>query len=63
MDCELAPVDQVLPEAEEEVKVTDPPEQKVVAPEAVMVGTAGAPGSLMVVDTVFEAQPSVKLKL
>ena len=49
--------------AEDEVKVTEPPEQKVVAPEAVIVGAAGAPGSVIVADTVFEAQPLLKVKL
>ena len=63
MDCVVAPVDHVLPEAEDEVKVTDPPEQKVVNPLAEMVGTAGAPGSLIVVETVLEVHPLSKLKL
>ena len=63
MDWVVAPVDQVLPLAEDEVKVTEPPEQKVVAPLAEIVGVAGAPGSLMVVETVFEVHPSSKVKL
>ncbi len=37
----MAPFDQVFPVALDEVKVTDPPEQKVVAPLAVMVGVVG----------------------
>ena len=37
----VAPLDQILPEALDEVKVTDPPEQNVVAPPADMVGVAG----------------------
>lgn len=41
IDCVVAPVDHVFPVAEEEVKVTEPPEQKVVGPPAVMVGVAG----------------------
>jgi hypothetical protein len=41
IDCEVAPVDQRLPVAEEEVKVTEPPVQNVVAPPAVIVGVAG----------------------
>lgn len=39
--CVVAPVDQVLPVAAEEVSTTDPPEQKVVAPPAEIVGVAG----------------------
>ena len=41
MDCVVAPFDQRFPVAEEEVSVTFPPLQKVVAPLAVMVGTVG----------------------
>ena len=37
----VAPFDHVLPVALDDVKVTDPPEQKVVAPPADMVGVAG----------------------
>lgn len=37
----VAPLDQKLLFAEEDVKVTDPPAQKVVGPLAVIVGTAG----------------------
>ncbi|MFN5415585.1 MAG: hypothetical protein ACK5B9_00910, partial [Flavobacteriia bacterium] len=33
--CVVAPFDHTLFVAEDEVKVTEPPEQKVVAPEAV----------------------------
>ena len=40
--CDVAPFDQVLPVALDDVKVTDPPEQKVVAPPAEMVGVVGA---------------------
>ena len=40
--CVVAPFDQVLLEALEEVKVTDPPEQNVVAPPADIVGILGA---------------------
>ena len=43
----MAPVDQVFPVAEEEVKVTEPPAQKVVGPPAVMVG--GVPGVTVIV--------------
>lgn len=41
MDCVVAPLDQKLLLAEEDVKVTEPPAQNVVGPLAVMVGTAG----------------------
>jgi hypothetical protein len=41
MDCVVSPVDQVLPVASDEVNVTLPPVQNVVAPPAVMVGAAG----------------------
>jgi hypothetical protein len=42
IDCVAEPSDHVFPEEEEDVKVTDPPEQKVVGPPAEMVGVAGA---------------------
>ncbi len=41
MDCVVAPFDQILPVADDEVNTTEPPEQKVVAPLAVIVGTVG----------------------
>ena len=41
MDCVVAPLDQKLLLAEEDVKVPEPPAQNVVGPLAVMVGTAG----------------------
>jgi hypothetical protein len=41
IDCVVAPFDQVLPVAAEDVKVTLPPAQKVVGPLAVMVGVDG----------------------
>ena len=63
MDCEVAPVDQRLPLAEEEVKVTELPEQKVVAPLAEIVGTAGAPGSLILAETVLEEHVFVFTKV
>ena len=43
--------------AEEEVNVMFDPVQKVVAPLAEIVGTAGAPGSIIDVETVLELQP------
>jgi hypothetical protein len=41
IDCVVEPSDHVFPEALDDVKVTDPPEQKVVAPPAEIVGDAG----------------------
>ncbi|MNR55432.1 hypothetical protein D3C85_1758020 [compost metagenome] len=42
MDCVVSPVDHKFPVAADEVNTTEPPaEQKVVAPLAVIVGTAG----------------------
>ena len=49
MDCVVAPVDQVFPVAEDDVKTTDPPEQKVVGPPAVMVGAVGIEFTVTVV--------------
>ena len=41
IDCVIAPFDHVFPEALDDVKVTDPPEQNVVAPPADIVGVEG----------------------
>ena len=41
IDCVVAPFDQVFPVADEEVKTTLPPWQKVVAPLAAIVGVVG----------------------
>ena len=41
IDCVVAPVDQTLFVATDEVKTTDPPEQNDVAPPAVIVGVVG----------------------
>ena len=41
MDCVVSPVDHKLSVADEEVRTTELPLQKVVGPPAVMVGTAG----------------------
>lgn len=49
IDCVVAPFDQVFPVAEDEVKVTEPPAQKVVGPLAVMVGTGGSGFAVTVV--------------
>ena len=42
MDCVTSPVDQVFPEADEDVRVTDPPVQNVVGPPAKITGAGGA---------------------
>ena len=55
MDCVVAPVDHVFPVAEDEVKVTLPPEQNVVGPPAVIVGVAG--GATTVTFCVVELEP------
>jgi hypothetical protein len=41
MDCVVAPVDHKFPDADEDVKTTEPPAQKVVEPPAEIVGVAG----------------------
>jgi hypothetical protein len=41
IDCVVSPFDHVFPVALDDVKVTEPPEQKVVAPIAVIVGGFG----------------------
>jgi len=49
IDWLVAPFDQVLPVALDEVNVTDPPEQKVVAPLALIVGVVGVVFTVTVV--------------
>ncbi len=49
MDCEVAPVDQRLPVADDDVSTTLPPAQKVVGPLAVIVGVAGVGVTVIVV--------------
>ena len=53
IDCVVSPVDHVLPAAELDVNVTEPPEQKVVGPFAEMVGVEGV--GLIVKVVAFEA--------
>lgn len=48
IDCVVAPFDQTFPVADDEVNVTLPPWQKVVAPDAVMVGTSPEKVALIV---------------
>ena len=57
IDGGVAPFDQVFPVAEDEVRTTDPPEQNVVAPPAVITGAEGAPGEVRVVFRILETQP------
>lgn len=57
MDCVVAPVDQVFPVAEEDVRTTEPPVQKVVGPPAVMVGTPGVGFTVTVVAADVATQP------
>ena len=42
IDWVVAPVDQVFPVADEDVRVTELPAQNVVGPPAVIVGTVGS---------------------
>ncbi len=60
--CVVAPFDQVFPVAELEVKVTEPPEQKVVGPPAEIVGVVGV-GLTVTTDEaeVDEHNPSEKV--
>ena len=53
MDCVVAPLDHTFPVAADEVKVTLPPWQNVVVPDAVMVGVAGK--AFTVIVTAVEA--------
>jgi hypothetical protein len=52
IDCVVAPLDQVLPVALEEVKTTEPPEQKVVEPPAVIMGVV----RVFVIETVVTGE-------
>ena len=53
IDCVVSPVDQLLSDADEDVKITEPPSQNVVALPAVIVGVAGV--GLTVTAMVFDA--------
>ncbi|MNU79314.1 hypothetical protein D3C71_689280 [compost metagenome] len=52
----VAPFDQVFPVAEDEVRITEPPVQKVVGPLAVIVGVVGSGFTVTVVATDVEEQ-------
>lgn len=49
MNCVVAPFDQTFPVADDEISVTLPPWQKVVAPVGVIVGVAGSGFTVTVV--------------
>lgn len=58
IDCVVSPVDHRLPVADEDVKVTLPPIQKVVGPPAEIVGVAGMGFTVTVVpDDGADVQP------
>ena len=58
--CVVAPVDHVFPVADEEVKTTLPPAQKVSGPPAEIVGAAGSAFTVTVVPAdVADVQPAV----
>lgn len=63
MDCVVSPVDHKYVLAADEVKVTEPPEQKVVGPPGVMIGVAGALGPVSVCTKVLEVQPEATVKV
>jgi hypothetical protein len=56
IDCVVALFDHVFPVAADEVKMTEPPEQKVVEPPAVIVGTGGSGFTVTEVATDVEEQ-------
>ena len=58
MDCVVAPFDQVLPDVELLVKVTEPPEQNVVGPLAEMVGVLGEDVTVTTVFAEVAVQPA-----
>jgi hypothetical protein len=60
IDCVVAPVDQVFPVAEEEVKVTEPPVQNVRGPLAVIVGVAGSGFTVTTVAADVDEQDPLK---
>ena len=57
IDCVVAPVLHVFPEALEDVKTTFAPAQKVKGPPADTVGTGGFETSVTVVDADADVQP------
>jgi hypothetical protein len=59
MDWVVAPLLQRLPVALDEVRVTDPPWQKLVGPLAVMVGVEPVPRVTLTAGAVAEQLPFV----
>lgn len=57
MDCVVAPVDQRLPVACEDVSVTEPPEQNEVGPLAEIVGAVGLAFTVTIVAAEVVEQP------
>lgn len=57
IDCVVAPVLQVLPDALEDVSVTVPPEQNVSGPPADTTGVGGLDKIVTVVDAVEDVHP------
>ena len=64
IDCKVEPVDHKFPVAEEEVSITFPPVQKVVALPAVIVGVAGVAFTMtrLLEVTVFDPEPFCAVK-
>ena len=60
IDCVVAPVDQVFPVAEDEVKVTEPPVQHARGPLAVIVGVAGSGFTVTTVAADVDEQDPLK---
>ena len=58
IDCVVAPVDQTLPVADDDVNTTLPPVQKVIGPPAVIVGVAGV--GLIVTDELYKRFPDLE---
>ena len=58
IDWVVAPVDHVFPVVALEVKVTDPPEQNVSEPLAVIVGVVGFGFTVTVVEAEVAEQPA-----
>ena len=58
MDCVVSPVDHTFPLEAEEVNTTDPPEQNVVGPPAVIEGTEGIGLTVTIVGADVDVQPN-----
>lgn len=62
MNGVVAPVDQVFPVADEDVKTTEPPAQKVVGPPAVIVGGVPAVTVTVLLLVIWFPQASVTIE-